>query len=98
MSDEIHSRLYKAALLGANSTRFSAMVEAACWHADIPHTPEVTRFCASRVEIIDGLRLVSGESIDEVLSELIQKDKETGEAVDGLITAAVQAYADDNSQ
>ena len=87
----IYSRLTKASYLVGNSTVFPQLVEAACTWQEVPASPDVVRWCATRPTILDALQMTEDTALDDVLRGFA-RDPDTAETMDQLILTAVQEY------
>ena len=91
MSGIIYSTLMKADYLNMRSEVFPTLVRAACAHNNVPYTPEVLQFCATRPSIINALEVVDVENLDASL-QAFARDQEAAVIMDKLIIDAVLVF------
>lgn len=88
MSGIIYSTLMKADYLHLRSTVFPTLVRAACAYNNVPYTPEVLQYCATRSSIIDALEVSDVENLDATL-QAFARDQDAAGIMDSLIINAV---------
>ena len=88
MSGIIYSTLMKADYLHMRSEVFPTLVRAACAYNNVPYTPEVLQYCATRSSIIDSLEVSDVENLDASL-QAFARDQDAAGIMDSLIIDAV---------
>lgn len=91
MSGIIYSTLMKADYLHMRSEIFPTLVRAACAYNNVPYTPEVLQYCATRSSIIDALEVSDVENLDASL-QAFARDQDAADIMDTLIIDAVLAF------